>query len=67
MSTENKDFDLQAYLTKGVEQVVTDAIKATLKDPKESSLHAALCRGQPRCLEEEGWRRKNRASISRPI
>ena len=37
MSTENKDFDLQAYLTKGVEQVVTDAIKATLKDPKESS------------------------------
>ena len=37
MSTENKDFDLQAYLTKGVEQVVTDAIKATLKDPKESA------------------------------
>ena len=33
MSTENKDFDLQAYLTRGVEQVVTDAIKATLKDP----------------------------------
>ena len=37
MSTENRDFDLQAYLTKGVEQVVTDAIKATLKDPKESA------------------------------
>ncbi|MBO6041155.1 MAG: radical SAM protein, partial [Oscillospiraceae bacterium] len=33
----NKEFDLQAYLTKGVEQVVTDAIKATLKDPKESA------------------------------
>ena len=33
----NKEFDLQAYLTKGVEQVVTDAIKATLKDPKEGA------------------------------
>ncbi len=37
MTTENKEFDLQAYLARGVEQVVTDAIKATLKDPKESS------------------------------
>lgn len=33
----NKEFDLQAYLTRGVEQVVTDAIKATLKDPKEGA------------------------------
>ena len=37
MTTENKEFDLQTYLSKGVEQVVTDAIKATLKDPKESA------------------------------
>ena len=36
--TENKEtFDLQAYLTKGVEQVVADALKATLKDPRESA------------------------------
>ena len=35
---ENKEnFDLQAYLTKGVEQVVADALKATLKDPRESA------------------------------
>ena len=33
----NQEFDLQAYLTKGVEQVVADAIKATLKNPKESA------------------------------
>lgn len=32
-----KEFDLQEYLTKGVETVVADAIKATLKDPKESA------------------------------
>ena len=37
MSAENKDFDLQAYLARGVEQVVTDAIKATLRDPRESA------------------------------
>ena len=37
MKHTDKDFDLQAYLSKGVEQVVTDAIKATLKDPKESA------------------------------
>ena len=37
MNRENKEFDLQAYLAKGVEQVVADAIKATLKDPKESA------------------------------
>ncbi|MBQ9687532.1 MAG: radical SAM protein [Oscillospiraceae bacterium] len=33
----NKTFDLQEYVTKGVEHVVADAIKATLKDPKESA------------------------------
>ena len=33
----NETFDLQAYLTAGVEQVVADALKATLKDPRESA------------------------------
>ena len=33
----NGDFDLQGYLTKGVETVVADAVKATLKNPKESA------------------------------
>ena len=27
-------FDIQEYMTKGVERVVSDALKATLKDPK---------------------------------
>ena len=31
-----KEFDLQEYLTQGVEQVVKEAVKATLKNPKES-------------------------------
>ena len=30
-------FNLQNYLTEGVERIVSDAVKATLKDPKESA------------------------------
>ncbi|MBR3016693.1 MAG: radical SAM protein [Clostridia bacterium] len=33
----DQNFDIQAYMTKGVEQVVADAIKATLKNPRESA------------------------------
>ncbi len=32
-----KEFDIQEYMTKGVERVVADAVKATLKNPKESA------------------------------
>lgn len=32
----NKEFDLQEYMTKGVENIVKGALKATLSDPKES-------------------------------
>ena len=37
MSSIDESFDLQAYLTQGVEQIVADALKATLKDPRESA------------------------------
>ena len=37
MSRIDESFDLQAYVTAGVENVVTDALKATLKDPRESA------------------------------
>ena len=33
----DQSFDLQGYMTKGVERVVADAIKATLKNPRESA------------------------------
>ncbi|MBE5995869.1 MAG: radical SAM protein [Lachnospiraceae bacterium] len=32
-----EEFDLQEYLAQGVEQVVKDALKATLRDPREST------------------------------
>jgi len=37
MSSINENFDIQAYMTRGVERVVSDALRATLKDPKESA------------------------------
>ena len=33
----NKDFNIQEYMTRGVERVVADAMRATLKNPKESA------------------------------
>ena len=29
------DFDIQKYMTSGVERIVKDALKATLTDPRE--------------------------------
>ncbi len=33
----NGSFDIQEYMTKGIERVISDAMKATLKDPRESA------------------------------
>ncbi len=33
----DKDFDITEYMTRGVERVVADAMRATLKNPKESA------------------------------
>lgn len=35
--TMNEKFDLQEYLTKGVERIVGEAVRATLKNPRESA------------------------------
>ena len=46
--TMQEAFDLQAYVTKGVERIVSEAVKATLKNPKESAFmlkFAAASRG----------------------
>ncbi|MBQ5330135.1 MAG: radical SAM protein [Oscillospiraceae bacterium] len=55
-----ENFDLQDYLAKGVERVVSEALKATLKDPKESAFmlrFAAASRsasGKRRAAEDKG-------------
>ncbi len=37
MKAKKDDFDIQSYMTAGVERVVSDALKATLKNPRESA------------------------------
>ena len=49
-------FDLQKYLTEGVEQVIKDALKATLKDPRES---AFLMKFAAACTVADKRREKN--------
>ncbi|MBQ1329069.1 MAG: radical SAM protein, partial [Mogibacterium sp.] len=49
-------FDLQKYLTEGVEQVIKDALKATLKDPRES---AFLVKFAAACAVADKRREKN--------
>ena len=36
MDRQSGAFDIQTYMTRGVERVVADAVRATLKNPKES-------------------------------
>lgn len=36
----NQNFDIQTYMTNGVERIVSDALKATIKNPKESAFMA---------------------------
>ena len=60
MDRQNGAFDIQAYMTRGVERVVADAVRTTLKNPKESifmakfavaSRHASVKR---RAAEDKG-------------
>ena len=36
----NEKFDVQAYMSHGVETIVKDALRATLKNPRESAFTA---------------------------
>lgn len=49
-------FDLQKYLTDGVEQVIKDALKAMLKDPRESAFLAKFALA---CKAADKKREKN--------
>ena len=60
MSNFKESFDLQAYLTRGVEQLVADVVKTTLKNPKESVYMAGFAQAsraaskKRRAYEEAG-------------
>ena len=55
-----REFDLQKHIEQGVEKIVTDTIKATLKNPKESAFMARFAAASRKAsrrrmeLEQEG-------------
>ena len=51
-----KEFDIQEYMTRGVERVVSDAIKATLKNPKESAYMAKFAMASRAASSQRGDR-----------
>ncbi len=48
---KDKNFDIQAYMTKGVERIVRDALRATLKDPKESLFMASFAKSSKKASD----------------
>ena len=56
----DREFDLQKHIEQGVEKIVTDTIKATLKNPKESAFMARFAAASRKAsrrrmeLEQEG-------------
>ena len=50
MSEQN--FDIQGYMTKGVERVVKDALRATFKDPAESIFMASFAKASKKASEK---------------
>ena len=56
----NSNFDLQKHIENGVEKIVADTLKATLKDPRESAFMARFAAASRKAskrrleLEEEG-------------
>ena len=55
-------FDIQEYMTRGVERVVRDAIRATLKNPRESVYMAKFAAASKAAGKKR--RRKGRPDLS---
>ena len=60
----SEPFDIQSYMTHGVERVVGDIIKATFKNPKESAYMAKFALPAAPPLKSAG-KRRTPGSISR--
>ncbi|SCZ76740.1 radical SAM/SPASM domain-containing protein [Pseudobutyrivibrio xylanivorans] len=48
---KERNFDIQGYMTKGVERVVKDALRATLKDPAESIFMASFAKASKKASD----------------
>ena len=52
MNRKQETFDIQEYMTKGVERVVSEAIKATLKNPRESTFMVKFAAASKRASQK---------------
>ena len=52
MTGRQEIFDIQNYMTKGVERVVSDAIKATLRNPRESAFMVKFAAASKRASQK---------------
>ena len=58
MRDGERDFNLEAYLTQGVERLVKDALRATMRDPRESAFMARFAAAAARAgKRRERWER----------
>ena len=39
----DREFDIQSYMTGGVERIVADALRATVKNPREMNHQTKRC------------------------
>ena len=49
---KEKEFDIQEYMTRGVERVVADALAATVKNPKESAFMLGFAKASKRASKK---------------
>ncbi len=52
------EFDIQKYMTKGVERIVADALRSTLKDPRESLFMAGFAAATKKASEKRAKAQK---------
>jgi len=55
----DQEFDIQAYMTGGVERIVADSLKATLKDPRESAFMLRFATASRAASKKRAEKEKN--------
>ncbi|MCM1253511.1 MAG: radical SAM protein [Clostridium sp.] len=55
----DENFDIQAYMTRGVERIVADSLKATLKDPRESAFMVKFAAASKKASKIRAQEEKN--------
>ncbi|MCM1188063.1 MAG: radical SAM protein [bacterium] len=55
----DENFDIQAYMTRGVERIVADSLKATLKDPRESAFMVKFAAASRKASKIRAGKEKN--------